>query len=248
MASPCPTRLPGATWRVPAMPVMGDVMVQYSTFSSAWRMLALAASTAACACWIAAVWLTLAVFSDACLPSTSALAACWAAECVVIVLLRHGSLFGQRFQPLDVLIGLVQLRQRDLHVGLRGVDHGSVLGLRQVRLGLGQLRLGLHELGFVLALVEREEHLPRLDHRAFVVALRQEKRLHARADIHRVGGVGARRQFGEERHGLLNDGGNHDGDGGRQPARSWPSHSNSSSFCASASLASNAMSEPGTHR
>ena len=89
-----------------------------------------------------------------------------------------------------------------------------ILGLRQIRLRLGQLCLGLHELGLILALVEGEEHLPRLDHLAFVVALLQQEGFHPGANIHRVGGVDARGQFGENRHGLLNDRGNDDGDGG----------------------------------
>jgi hypothetical protein len=112
---------------------------------------------------------------------------------VIVILQRYRFLFSQWLEPLDILIGLVQLRQGDLQVGLCGFDVRSLLGLRQIRLGLGQLSLGLHELSFILASVEGEEYLSRRNHGAFGVALRPEKRLHTGADFHRLGGVGARR-------------------------------------------------------
>ena len=66
---------------------------------------------------------------------------------VVVVLLRHGALFGERLESLDVLVGLVQARRRDPQVCLRGRDDGLLLRLRQVGLGLRELGLGLHQLG-----------------------------------------------------------------------------------------------------
>ena len=184
-------------------------------------MLAFAASTAACACWIAASLVHLGGVEGCLLALNVGFGRLLSRQRVVIVLLRHGSQFGQGLEPIDILIGLVQLRHRNLQVGLRHVHHGSILGLRQVRLRLGQLCLGLHELGLILALVEGEEHLPRFDHLAFVVALLQQEGFHPGANIHRVGSVDARGQLGENRHGLLNDRRDYDGDGGTERIRPW---------------------------
>jgi hypothetical protein len=54
---------------------MGDLIVQYSRFSSAWAMAAWAAATAASAWAMPLFWLTSVVFRDALRDSSSARAA-----------------------------------------------------------------------------------------------------------------------------------------------------------------------------
>ena len=66
----------------------------------------------------------------------------------------------------------------------------------------------------IFAVVECEERLARLDHLAFLVALLCEERFNAGADVHRVAGIGARRQLGEDRNRLLHDGRDHHRDSG----------------------------------
>ena len=103
------------------------------------------------------------MFTDAFLPSTSALAALLRGQRVIVVLLWHGLLFGQWFQALDVLIGLVQLRQRNPQVGLRSTSTTVFSwACAKSACAFASCALACMQLGFVLALVEREEHLPRL--------------------------------------------------------------------------------------
>ncbi len=179
---------------------MGVVMVQYSTLSSAWRMLAFAALHRRLRLLDRRSLVHFGGVQGGLFALDVGLRRLLSGQGVVVVLLRHGALLGQGLEPIDVLIGLVQLRQRDVQVRLRDIHHSSILSLRQIGLCLGQLCLGLHELGLILALVEREENLPGFDHLAFVVVLSLQKGLHAGANIHRVRGVRSRGQFGVKRY------------------------------------------------
>ena len=136
------------------MPVIGRVTLQYSTFSSACTNAGLGGLDRGLRLLDLSGLVDLGGIQRGLAALDIGLGALLGGQCVVVVLLRHGALFGQGFEPLDILVGLVQACHRDPQVGLRGGDDRLFLRLRQVGLGLRQLRLGLHQLGFIFAVVE----------------------------------------------------------------------------------------------
>ena len=124
---------------------------------------------------------------------------------VVVILLGYGPPLGQGLQSPFVRFGLSQTRQRDVEVGLGGLDSRVVFGIGQIGLRLGELRLGLLELCLVLPLVEREEELVFLYHGPLGEVLRLQNRLHAGTDFNGIHGVRARDELAVDRDRLLDD-------------------------------------------